>query len=144
MERRPIDYPLLIITLLLLAVGVMMVYSSSAIFAQDRYQDSYYFLKREVLFAGLGLALLLLFKGVNYHFFYKLVYPLLLLTFLLFVLVFIPGIGHKAGGAQRWIGIGPFTVQPSELAKFSIILYMAYALAKKKEKMKDFMIGFLP
>lgn len=144
MDRKPIDYPLLVITLLLLAVGVMMVYSSSAIFAQDRYQDSYYFLKREVLFSGLGLILIFVFKSINYHFFNKLVYPLLLLTLFLFVLVFIPGIGHKAGGAQRWIGVGPFTVQPSELAKLAVILYMAYSLAKKKEKMKDFVVGFLP
>lgn len=144
MERRPFDYPLVIITLLLLAVGVMMVYSSSAIFAQERYQDSFYFLKRELLFAGAGLLLMFAFKNINYHLFYKAVYPLLILTFLLFILVFIPGIGHKAGGAQRWIGLGPFTLQPSELAKLSIILFMAYTLAKKKEKIKSFTVGFLP
>ncbi len=144
MERKPIDYTLLVATLLLMAIGVMMVYSSSAIFAQERFQDSLYFLKRNVVFLAAALALMFLAKSLNYHLYYKLTYPLLGLTLILMALTFIPGLGHKAGGAQRWIGVAGFTLQPSEIAKWSVIVFMAYTLAKKKEKMKNFSVGFLP
>jgi len=144
MERRPIDYPLLVTALLLMAIGILMVYSASAIYAQDIYKDSYYFLKKEVLFMGAGLLLMFAIKSVNYHVYYKMTYPLLAVTVLLLMVTFIPGIGHRAGGAQRWIGIAGFTVQPSELAKLAVIVFMAYTMAKKKEKMKNFKIGFLP
>jgi len=144
MERRHTDYTLLIITLLLMATGILMVYSASAIYAQDRYQDSYYFLKREVIFMLAGLVLIFVVKSINYHIYYKLTYPILITSLLLLVIVFIPGIGHRAGGAQRWIGIAGFTLQPSELAKGAVILFVAYTLAKKKEKMKSFSTGFLP
>jgi len=144
MARKPIDYILLIVTLLLMAIGVMMVYSSSAIFAQERYQDSLYFLKRNVAFASAGLILMFIATRINYQIYYKLTYPLLITTLFLMVLTFVPGLGHRAGGAQRWIGVAGFTLQPSEIAKWSVIVFMAYSLAKKKEKMKDFKVGFLP
>ncbi len=144
MEQKPIDYPLLIITLLLMAVGVMMVYSSSAIFAQERFHDSLYFLKRNIVFMAASLVLLVVAMRVDYHLYYKLTYPLLFLTLALLALTFIPGLGHKAGGAQRWIGLAGFTLQPAELAKWAVIVFMAYSLAKKKDKIKSFTIGFLP
>ncbi len=144
MQRRPIDYPLLVVTLLLMAIGLLMVYSASAIYAQDLYKDSHYFLKKEVIFMALGLTLMFVVKTIDYHFYYKLTYPILGATILLLLITFIPGIGHKAGGAQRWIGIAGFTLQPSELAKLAIIIFMAYTLAKKKEKMKSFKVGFMP
>lgn len=144
MERKPIDYSLLITTLLLMAIGMLMVYSASAIFAQDRYQDSLHFLKRSLVFTSAGLVIMFITKSIDYHFYYKLTYPLLFVSIVLMILIFIPGLGHRAGGAQRWIGIGGFTLQPSELAKLSVIVFMAYSLAKKKDKMKDFIIGFLP
>jgi len=144
MDRRPIDYPLLVVALILMAIGMLMVYSASAIYAQDLYKDSYYFLKKEMVFMAAGLLLMFSVKSINYHIYYKLTYPLLLVTVLLLLVTFIPGIGHKAGGAQRWIGIAGITVQPSELAKLAVIIFMAYTMAKKKEKMKNFKIGFLP
>jgi len=144
MNRRPIDYILLIVTLLLMAIGVMMVYSSSAIFAQERYQDSLYFLKRNVVFATTGLILMFITTRINYQIYYKLTYPLLIGTLFLMLLTFIPGLGHRAGGAQRWIGVAGFTLQPSEIAKWAVIVFMAYSLAKKKDKMKNFKVGFLP
>ena len=143
-ERRPIDYPLLVIALLLMAIGILMVYSSSAIYAQDLYKDSYYFLKKEIIFMGAGLLLMFSVKSINYHVYYKMAYPLLGVTVFLLLVTFIPGVGHKAGGAQRWIGIGGLTLQPSELAKLAVIVFLAYTMAKKKEKMKNFKIGFLP
>jgi cell division protein FtsW len=144
MEPKHIDYTLLVVTLLLMAVGVMMVYSSSAILAQERYHDGLYFLKREVAFTAVGILLIFLGKNINYRLYFKLTYPLLLATFVLLSLVFIPGIGHSAGGAQRWIRVAGFTLQPSEVTKLTVIIFLAYALSKKGEKIRGFKKGFLP
>ncbi len=143
-ERKHIDYFLLVVTLLLMAIGVMMVYSASAILAQENYQDSLYFLKREVVFTVLGLALLLFFKGLDYRILYKLAYPLLFFTLALLALVFIPGVGHTAGGAQRWIRIAGIGLQPSEVSKLALVVFLAYFLAKKGERIRDFKTGFVP
>lgn len=144
MEQRHIDYIILAVTLLLMALGVMMVYSSSAILAQEQYSDSFYFLKREVVFTAIGIFLLLVGKNIDYHLYNKITYPILLLTLGLLLLVFIPGIGRSAGGAQRWIRIAGFGLQPSEITKLAVILFLAYALARKGEKIKDFKYGYLP
>jgi len=144
MNRKHFDYTLLVVTLLLMAIGVMMVYSSSAIFAQERFQDSLYFLKRELIFTALGILSLLIAKNIDYHLYYKLTYPILFLTLILLTLVFIPGVGHSAGGAQRWIRVAGCGLQPSEITKFALVIFLAYSLAKKGERIKDFKTGFLP
>lgn len=144
MEKKSIDYTLLAVTLLLMAMGVMMVYSSSAILAHERYDDSLYFLKREAVFTFVGIFLILTIKNIDYHIYYKWTYPILGVVLVLLTLVFVPGIGHSAGGAQRWIRIGGVGLQPSELAKLAVLLFLAYALAKKGEQIKSFKKGFLP
>lgn len=144
MTQRHIDYTLLVVTLLLMAIGVMMVYSSSAIFAQERFGDSLYFLKREVIFTALGIAMLFVVKSIDYHLWYKLTYPLVFLSLALLTLVFIPGIGHSAGGAQRWLRVAGFTIQPSEVTKVAVLVFLAYSLAKKGDRIKNFSKGFLP
>lgn len=127
-----------------MAIGVMMVYSSSAILAQERYNDSFYFLKREVAFVAVGIFLLLIGKNIDYHFYYRLTYPILGLVLFFLALVFIPGIGHTAGGAQRWLRIAGVGFQPSEITKLGVVVFLAYALTKKGEKIKDLKFGFLP
>lgn len=127
-----------------MSIGVMMVYSSSAILAHERYSDSFYFLKREIVFTAVGIFLILVGKNIDYHIFYKLTYPILITVLLMMGLVFIPGIGHSAGGAQRWLRIAGVGLQPSELAKLSLVFFLSYALAKKGEKIKDLKTGFLP
>jgi cell division protein FtsW len=144
MENQKTDYWILISVLSLIFMGVMMVYSSSAILANERYHDSYFFLKREIVFALVAIGLLFTLSRVNYHVYWRLVYPFMFLTLFLCILVAIPGIGVKAGGARRWISLGGFTFQPSEMVKLSLILFMAYSLAKKREKMEQFTIGVLP
>lgn len=144
MEKRTIDYPLLVITFLLMTVGVMMVYSASAIMAQENYQDSFYFLKREIVFTLGGLVLIFVGKSIDYHRYLKLTYPILLFVLGLLLLVFIPGIGYSVGGAQRWIRVFGFGIQPSEITKLGIIFFLAYSLSKRGEKIKDFKWGFLP
>jgi len=131
--------------LMLSAIGLIMVYSSSAILAHERTAgDSFYFLKKQVLAAGFGWLALVLCLRLGYRKLARLAYPLLLLAIAFMVLVLIPGIGVKVGGAYRWMRLGGFSFQPSEFAKLVWVIYLAYSLAKKREKMRSFSIGFLP
>ncbi len=138
------DYLLLISALGLVSLGLTSVFISSTVMAMSQYQDPYYFIKRQALYAVLGLGALLLGSSINYHYWKRLVYPILLLSLLSLILVFVPGIGAKVRGAARWLKLGPLTLQPSEFAKLAMVIFLAYSLARKQEKMKYFAIGFLP
>ena len=142
-KGRP-DYVLLIVVLALVGVGIVMVYSASAILAGDRFQDPYYFLKRQAPYAGVGFCLMIVMMFFPYRMLRGLAYPLLLVSVLGLVAVLIPGIGVRAGGATRWLRIASFTFQPSELAKLGLVIFLAYFLAKKEEKIRSFSFGFLP
>ena len=137
--------PVLLGAVFLLALGLVMVYSASAVLAQDKQAAGQLLLPQAPAGGGGdgpggdgggdegGLARLARFA-----------YPLLMLTFVLLVLVLIPGVGTTAGGAQRWIRLPGFGLQPAEVAKFSWVVYLAYSLAKKREKVATFSVGFLP
>ncbi len=142
--KRRFDFILLIVTLALVSIGIIMVYSTSAILAGDRFGDPYYFLKRQLLFAGIGLVLMTFMIFFNHEVLKKFAYPILISSILLLIAVLIPGIGHRAGGAMRWIRIQSFSFQPSEFAKLGLIIFMAYFLTKKEEKIRSFSFGFLP
>jgi cell division protein FtsW len=141
---RHYDRIILISTITLLALGLTMVFNASTVMAQSQYQDPYFFIKRQALYALLGLGVLFLGRAINYHCYQRLAYPFLFITLICLILVFVPGIGGKVRGAARWIRLGPFNLQPSEFAKLAIALFLAYSLTKKQEKMKFFSIGFLP
>lgn len=130
--------------LLLLSIGVVMVYSTSSITALKIYQDEYYFLKKELTFAALGILLLFTMARFPYQYLSKLAYPILVLSIFCLLILFIPEIGASAGGATRWIRFGPLSVQPSECAKLGLIIYLSYFIYKKKEEIKNFSTGFLP
>jgi cell division protein FtsW len=138
------DPVLLIAVLALVALGMVMVYSASAITAQEKMGDSLYFLKRQVIAGFIGLLGMAFVMKVGYRRLARFAYPLLILTFILLVAVLIPGIGGSAGGARRWIRLPGFSLQPAEVAKVSWVLYLAYSLAKKREKVATFSVGFLP
>jgi cell division protein FtsW len=138
------DPVLLSAVLLLLTFGVVMVYSASAVYAGARLGDGLWFFKRQALGAGLGLAALLAAMKIGYRRLEALAVPLLAASLLLLVLVRIPGLGHAAGGAQRWMRLGPVTFQPSEIGKLSLVLWLARSLAKKQERIRIFSVGFLP
>jgi cell division protein FtsW len=139
-----IDLVLLCAVLGLWALGIVMVYSASAVSAATRLGDGTYFLKRQLAASGVGLCVLLLALKVGYRRMAPLTYVAFGLTVVLLVLVLVPGIGSTAGGARRWIRLPGFGLQPAELAKFTLVLYLAYSLAKKREKVKLFSIGLLP
>lgn len=142
--RGRFDYILLGVALILAGIGIVMVYSTSAILAGDRFGDPYYFLKKQAIYAGAGFLLMIIMMFVPYGTLKRLAYPIFILSVLLLIAVLIPGIGHKAGGAMRWLKIGGFTFQPSEFAKLGLIIFLAYLLTKKEEKIRSFSFGFLP
>ncbi len=138
------DQILLATAFSLVALGLAMIFISSNVMAQAHYSDPYYFIKRQGVYALLGAGGLLLGRKINYQRYQRWVYPVLLICFLGLLLVFVPFIGVKVRGAARWLRLGPFTVQPSEFAKLGMVLFLAYSLSRKQEKMKYFSIGFLP
>ncbi len=138
------DQTLQITAFSLLALGMAMVFTSSTFLAQAQYNDAYFFIKRQGLYACLGLGVLFLGRSIDYHHYKRWVYHIMLLSLVALVLVFIPGIGGKVRGAARWVRLGPLNLQPSEFAKLAMVLFLAYSLARKQEKMKYFAIGFLP
>ncbi len=138
------DQILLVSACSLVALGLGMIFIASNVMAQTQYQDPYYFLKRQGVYATLGLGALLWARTVDYHRYQRWVYRFLFLCLVCLILVFVPGIGGKVRGAARWLRLGPLTLQPSEFAKLALVLFLAYSLARKQEKMKHFAIGFLP
>lgn len=143
-SQRPFDVYLFFTTLMLVFIGIVMIFSSSAILAKERFGDTYYFLKRELIYFVLGLVGLFITKRIPYQIYSRFVYPILGVTFVLMALCFVPGLSHEAGGASRWIRFGGFSMQPSEWAKVSVILFAAYLISKKGEKIRLFAKGYIP
>lgn len=138
------DYQLLFYTLALACVGLLMIYSASAVVAGDRFTSDYYFLKRQVVYLVVGLLIMGTCQRMNYHVLQKLVYPILIGAIFLVALSYIPGFKSVASGAARWVKIGFVRFQPSEFAKLSVIIFMAYSLAKKRDRVQLFGVGVLP
>ncbi len=132
------------VAVVLLSIGVVMVYSASAIVAADRFHDPYFFLKKQLFWALLGSAGLWLALRVDYRRLEGWVLPLLIVAGALLVLVLIPPIGQAINGTRRWIRLGPISFQPAELAKLALVVYLAAFLAKKRESLADFRRGLLP
>jgi len=121
------DFALLIPTMLLLTLGLIVIYSSSSVLAQKEMGDSYYFLKRQGAYALVGIFLMMIAKNMPLGFYKKMVYPFLFFNLLMLVIVLVPGIGVKIGGARRWLRFFGISFQPSELAKLCLSMYMAYS-----------------
>ena len=138
------DFLLCITVAVLVLFGLVMVFSSSAVYAMETHNDSYYFLKRQFLWLFLGIGVLWFARNSNYHRWDPLTYPVLIATFALLIAVMIPGLGKEVGGARRWLNVGGFSFQPSELAKFALVLFMAKSLVKRADKLRDFAYGYLP
>lgn len=133
-----------IITSVLIAIGVVMIYSSSAIFAYEKYHDSAYFLKRHLFYLFIGLISAIAVMAFDSRKLKVWARHILVFSILLLVLVLVPGVGKEAGGARRWFKFFAFSFQPSEFAKLAIIVYLADFLSRKQSCIKDFFYGFLP
>lgn len=141
---RQLRIGILITTIVLICIGVIMIYSSSSIYALENFNDATYFLKRHLLFLCIGAMLSLVALGIDYKRLKNISRPLLIFSILLLVLVLIPGISHSISGAQRWFRFGRFSFQPSELANVVLIVYVADFISRKQNLMHDFSRGYLP
>ncbi|MDP2939396.1 MAG: putative lipid II flippase FtsW [Candidatus Omnitrophota bacterium] len=141
---RYIRISLVMVTFVLIAIGVVMIYSASSIYAWERLGSSAYFLKRHLMYLILGLLVTLLSMSIDYRSLKNFVKPILLISFTLLVLVILPGIGSEIAGARRWFRLFGFSFQPSEFAKIAIIVYIADYLSRKEDIIKDFIRGFVP
>lgn len=137
-----VDAVLLATTLLLTVFGVVMVYSASAVFADRMHHNAQFFLVRQALYAVAGLAAMAAVAGLDHKRLRALSYPALGATFGLMITVW--AIGHRVNGAARWIRLGPINLQPSEIAKVALVVWLAHSLSKKHEKIRTFAVGFLP
>jgi cell division protein FtsW len=140
--QRPVDLILLAAVLTLIGIGTVEIFSSSAVYAMKKYGDSFYFLKRQVIWCLLGLSSLWFAATHDYGWLRRWTYPLLLLALVLLASVLF--LGATLNGARRWFVLGPLSFQPVEVAKLALICYLAYSLGKKADKLKKFSVGFVP
>ena len=135
---------LMMTTLALVCFGIVMIYSATCVNAFTNFGDSMYFLKRHLLFLGMGIALSYVLMRFDYRQIQPYARPLILLSIISLALVLIPHIGKESYGARRWFKVGVFNFQPSELAKLALIIYVADFLSRKQLVIKSFTKGFLP
>jgi cell division protein FtsW len=128
--ERP-DIVILVITLILVTVGTAMIYSSSSILAMERFKDAQYFLKKQIFFVFIGMAAMVLLTKLDYHLLKKWAYPGVVLSIILLLLIFVPHLGIRAGGARRWLNLVFFSFQVTELVKVCIVLFLAHFLSRK-------------
>ncbi|MBU1132382.1 putative lipid II flippase FtsW [Patescibacteria group bacterium] len=140
------DYVLIAAFGLLVFLGIIILSSAGAAIGYQKFSDSYYLVKHQIFYGLLpGIALFFLFSKINYQIWKKLTLPLLVISILLLIIVFIPGIGAEYGTAKSWINLGNFSFQPAELVKLTFLLYLATWLEKRGIfGVKDFYSGFLP
>jgi len=143
-ESIQYDIRLLFPVLILVGIGIVMVYSASSAMALKKFGADSYFLKKQSMFALAGIVALVVLRHTPYRFFRPLTYLIVLFAVALLVSIKIPGIGYAAGGAERWIRFAGLSFQPSEFARFAMIIYLAYSMSKKQENIQIFSIGFLP
>jgi cell division protein FtsW len=143
-QPLPYDVKLLFPVLFLVGIGIVMVYSASSTLALKKFGTDYFFLKKQAVFALLGIVALVFCRHFPYRLFRSLTYPLLIIALIFLAVILTTGSGYSAGGATRWFRFGGFTFQPSEFARFAMVIYLAYSMQKKKDKLKDFKVGFLP
>ncbi|MEQ8953448.1 MAG: putative lipid II flippase FtsW, partial [Gammaproteobacteria bacterium] len=142
MAQRPVN-TLLLTMCLLLAMGLMMMTSASVEIASSSYGDPFYLFKRQAIFACLGIAGFVITLNIPVRFWRRASWFLLMASFALLLLVLVPGIGTTVNGSTRWIDLGLFNLQPSELAKVFVIVYMAAFLERHQEEVRENWSGFL-
>ena len=144
--NKSADKILLSTVFILLAFGLIMISSAGVVYSQTRFGDGYYFFRHQLLFGVLpGLVAMYAFQKIDYHYWKKISVPFFFISVVFLILVFVPGVGSKVYGASRWIQLGPFSFQPSEMAKLSIIIYLAAWLeGRGLKKITDMHEGLLP
>jgi cell division protein FtsW len=136
-------HSLLLVMLLLMTIGLLMMTSASIEIASSQYSDPFFFLKRQLFFTGISLVVFAIALKTPLQFWYDASWLFLMLSFALLLLVLVPGIGKIVNGSARWIDLGFYNLQPSELAKLFIVIYVAAYLARRREEVVNSWSGFL-
>lgn len=144
MKNRKFEITLFISVILISLFGVIMIYSSSYIWAGYKYNDPYKYLKNQGLFFIIGIFLMIIVSNIDYKKYYKFSNKLLLFCIILLILVLIPGIGTVRNGSRSWFGIGSFGIQPSEFTKLALIIFTSKYLSNNENSMKNFKKGVFP
>ncbi|MCK4265516.1 putative lipid II flippase FtsW [Candidatus Babeliales bacterium] len=146
-DKKPIKFSLqvlLIIVSILSIIGLVFIYSSSCIFASEKFGSSHYFLKKQIFFLMLGIVGFVTFASIPIRFFKKRAPLLFLGSFILVLLTFLPGISSKVHGSNRWLSVAGFGFQPSELLKLFLLVYMGFLFDKKTHKVTSLARVYFP
>lgn len=140
-QKKRIDLPLLGAVIIACGLGLLFIFEASSVSAARDFGDKYHFFRDQALWFVLGLVAMTLISFFDYHRLYKLALPIIIVAIVLLAGVFIPGLGVKALGAHRWLGLGTFTIQPAEAAKLALIIYLAAWFAyKERSRLLAFVI----
>jgi len=140
--RRKSAYVLFLAVLGLLVIGIVMLFSTSA-YARDSHGDVYFFIKRQAIWIGIGLVACIFAALVNYHFWQKTWWLWFAAALAALALCYIPHIGMRINGSRRWVGYGPITFQPSELAKIATIFFLSAWFARSEKPDGNIFSGFI-
>ncbi len=143
-NKKPFDFWIFAAVILLLSLGTIMVFSSSYYFSVKEVGNSFFLLVPQLQYMALSIVVLVVTMNFDYKKWGKISPVLLMGSIGLLILVLIPGVGVVRNGAQRWLGVGNKTIQPSELAKLALIMFLAFSLSKRKDVLKSFTRGLLP
>lgn len=144
MKNKKIELTLFISVIIISLFGLLMIYSSSYIWAEYKYNDPYKYLKNQGLFFIIGIIIMIIVSKIDYKKYYKYSNKILFICITLLILVLIPGIGTVRNGSRSWFGIGSFGIQPSEFSKLGLIIFTSKYLSNNPNSMKDIKKGVLP
>jgi len=143
-DSHTIDYQLLGLTIVLTVFGLIILTSASSVLGFERFQDTYYFTKQQLINIFLGAIGLIAAIKIPVDIWKRLAFPLFVTSLVMLVLVFLPGIGVEINNAKSWLRLGPVQFQPSEFAKLAFLLYLAVWFERRGDHVKNFSYGLLP
>ena len=141
---KKLNILLLIIVTIMALYGIIMIYSASSVWAQYKFNDAFHFAKYQFIFFIISFLCMLIVKKIDYNFYKRHSNKILLLSLILLILVLIPGIGTLRNGSRSWFKIGPFGLQPSEIAKVSLIIFLSKYLEKNQNNLSNIKKSILP
>ena len=142
--KKHFDFYLFIAIIILILFGAVMIYSASSIWANYKFEDSFYYVKRQMIFIVLGIFLMITISKIDYNIYYEKSNKILGICIILLILVLIPGIGSVRNGSRSWFGIGSLGIQPSEAAKLGMIIFTSKYLTNSSKFLKSYKYGVFP
>lgn len=144
-NKRPFDFWIFATVIVMLSLGSIMVFSSSYYYSAQHFGEAFHFLNQQLIYMALSIIVLIFTMNYDYRRLGKISPLLLMISIGLLIIVLIPGIGVETKGAQRWLRIGPIkSIQPSEIAKLALIIFLSFSLSKRREVLQSFTKGLVP